>query len=39
MLMLVSLLIKILKEYIKINLFFQKYIKLYKVIALSVHCT
>jgi hypothetical protein len=36
MLMLVSLLIKILKEYIKINLFFKKYIKLYKVIALSV---
>jgi hypothetical protein len=37
--MLVSLLINILKEYIKINLFFKKYIKLYKVIALSVKCT
>jgi hypothetical protein len=37
--MLVSLLINILNEYIKINLFFSKYIKLYKIIALSVECT
>jgi hypothetical protein len=36
---LVSLLINILKEYIKINLFFKKYIKWYRVIALSVQCT
>jgi hypothetical protein len=28
-----------LKEYIKINLFFKKYIKWYRVIALSVQCT